>query len=649
MPYDPTNNPYIPGDPYSYDLRWMVDKIQEWTDPIDSAERAEAAEAAAKASEQQSEAWAVGTIDGDPVSADDPQYENNAKYYADQAEVSANDANTLVSPINSRMNVIEGRMDTFTHLPAASTAGDAELIDIRVGVNGYTWPAAGDAVRGQINKIQNGTDDFMNRVTNSKYINVVNFSKLNFTGYINGNDGTFTPGISLGGLDCSTDFIPAESPVFMIQNSSTMYFNVVQYDASQQFIRNNLFTGITDTVINMDANCKYIRLSFKSNEAGFGQAQTCWSECSYNVLYQKAIWRNGSVANVLNANAVANTFIIPNLGATSITFYVEKPLPAGHKYRYQLTTYSITGARTRDASSYRITRENTIVSSSQIITYNITDGSVGFALALYELDENDSYVPLRVETMDTSLINIIRKYEESDVYEDVIISADFTRHPIKLDMQISISGAQAFCMYGGKFYSTNGSNLYEQSSTGSVISTTALNLGHGNSLQIGHDRFAYASGWNDNKIYVVDLSSKTITDTINLPTTGYTTAAIDDINHIAYIFQRNTSPGSGNEYYNFIVYDYNAGNILSSKKTTVAFGAMQACDFIDGKIFVLNGLGTSAIPNGYRIFSTSGEILAEYILPSFATNEPEGVFVDRSTKEVYISFVNQKLYKVTPF
>ena len=52
MPYDPTNNPYIPGDPYSYDLKWMVDKIQEWTDPLDSAERAAASEAAAKASEQ---------------------------------------------------------------------------------------------------------------------------------------------------------------------------------------------------------------------------------------------------------------------------------------------------------------------------------------------------------------------------------------------------------------------------------------------------------------------------------------------------------------------------------------------------------------------------------------------------------------------
>ena len=33
-----------------------------------------------------SEAWAVGTIDGTVVPSTDPRYENNSKYYAEQAE-----------------------------------------------------------------------------------------------------------------------------------------------------------------------------------------------------------------------------------------------------------------------------------------------------------------------------------------------------------------------------------------------------------------------------------------------------------------------------------------------------------------------------------------------------------------------------------
>lgn len=41
------NNPYVPGDPYSYDLKWIVAKLKTLVSCNDSAQAA--AESAAKA------------------------------------------------------------------------------------------------------------------------------------------------------------------------------------------------------------------------------------------------------------------------------------------------------------------------------------------------------------------------------------------------------------------------------------------------------------------------------------------------------------------------------------------------------------------------------------------------------------------------
>lgn len=111
-------------------------------------------------------------------------------------------------------NTINARIDEFTHLPAGSTSGDAELMDIRVGADGVTYASAGAAVRANDTNLKSqlipntmtpltGTDD------------IQNLTKIGFYSW-----GNTRP------LDGGTVFQYTACVLLNMQSSSTRFFQM---------------------------------------------------------------------------------------------------------------------------------------------------------------------------------------------------------------------------------------------------------------------------------------------------------------------------------------------------------------------------------------------------------------------------------------
>lgn len=73
----------------------------------------------------------------------------------DRTYTTPSDLSGVSADLENEINVLDARMDTFASLPDGSTAGEAELTDIRVGADGITYPSAGAAVRGQDTVLKN--------------------------------------------------------------------------------------------------------------------------------------------------------------------------------------------------------------------------------------------------------------------------------------------------------------------------------------------------------------------------------------------------------------------------------------------------------------------------------------------------------------
>jgi len=123
--------------------------------------------------------------------------------------------------IAKEQKTLKSRMDEFASLPDGSTAGDAELTDIRVGADGMTYASAGEAVRTQITNINEDLSEFKSDIYQANLLKLQ--PKVEYLGnYTIGSNGALTAN---SGYDAYSVAMNGLSSVVVSKANIYGYFN----------------------------------------------------------------------------------------------------------------------------------------------------------------------------------------------------------------------------------------------------------------------------------------------------------------------------------------------------------------------------------------------------------------------------------------
>lgn len=171
--------------------------------------------------------------------------DNFEEVYATDAK---QDSEIKTKATQADFNTLKARVDNLTQTPAGSTEGNAELLDIRVGADGKTYPTAGEAVRGQTNSLKEDIVDVEQSVSTHELYRIYASDMKN--GTIDKDTGVESESSNVIISNEFIDISKVKSFKYTGITSADYYVRVVYYDNNKAFLSGT--NGVLATSASVD-------------------------------------------------------------------------------------------------------------------------------------------------------------------------------------------------------------------------------------------------------------------------------------------------------------------------------------------------------------------------------------------------------------
>lgn len=229
-----------------------------------------------------------------------------------------------ITTMDSEIDVLKARMDTFTSLPEGATAGDAELADIRMGADGVVYGSAGSAVRepiGNIRKIVGyqsiatvGETPATNVVLNPPIPKGVKIIKIIGVDFVNAREDASTVDKQVLRAGDTTDRL--------VQYINVSTSNVVKGDVIT-IITESTFTNLENTIENSLRvkdinNADLVLQGYITNDGSFAPHDSWTTWC----FFKNSLFKNIKV-HLTSNNILINAISFFNSNSVGAASFVE--------------------------------------------------------------------------------------------------------------------------------------------------------------------------------------------------------------------------------------------------------------------------------------------------------------------------------------